>query len=648
MSDQSTTNQSNEQENSGGIRITYNGRTPPWQIVRKVKPRALNIVKYLSNGNESEQSSNMIIEGENLQAMVSLYKYRGQVNLIVADPPYNTGNDFRYNDKWDVDPNDPDLGKIVPKDDGSRHTKWLRFMTPRVWMMKEMLKPNGVLAICIDERELFRLGMLLDEIFGEENRIAIINWQKSYSPKSDSKHISRATEYVLVYAKDSDSAKTGLQPRGESTNSKYKNPDNDVDLWRSDNATVATPAARDRYAIQSPFSGALHYPGSRAWTHPKKNMKKWIQQWGCKYVEKDLKDGRPKALVIKGAPIPVIPEDTNLNNNPVVTDSAVYDDSIVEAAREAAIKVRDNEVWPFLYFTSKGFGRPSVKRYLNQVKKGIVPLTYWANEDYDNPMYLGSQSWDHTESGHSQTGINELNAIMGKGHNFQTVKPLKLITKIIQLWCPPDGIVLDPFAGSGTTGHAVLLANKIAGTNRRFILIEQGREERGDPYARTLTAERIKRSITGEWSERPFEPLPGGFRFVHLTKKVDAAAVLALEKEEMIDLLVISHWEQQDRGANHLQRLEPGAYNYLFATNSRNEGYFLVWDGPNSDPILDRETFHKIAAEAKAAGLNKKYHVYARLWSYQGPNIEFYQIPDRVLAHLGYNEAIDAYNEEEE
>jgi adenine-specific DNA-methyltransferase len=109
----------------------------------------------------------------------------------LTDPPYNTGEDFRYNDKWDKDPNDPELGELVPKDDGSRHSKWLRFMTPRIWMMREMLKPGGVIAICIDHREVYRLGMLMDEIFREENRVGIINWQKSYAPRSQ-KHMSTA------------------------------------------------------------------------------------------------------------------------------------------------------------------------------------------------------------------------------------------------------------------------------------------------------------------------------------------------------------------------------------------------------------------------------------------------------------------------
>jgi hypothetical protein len=168
-----------------GIVMSYSGRTAPWQIIRQVKPKLSRILKRFSVGEEASQCENEIWDGENLSTMVTLYKYRGQIDLIVTDPPYNTGEDFRYNDKWDTDPNDPDLGDLVPRDDGSRHSKWLRFMTPRVWMMREMLKPGGVLAICIDHRELYRLGMLMDEIFKEENRVGIINWQKAYSPKND-------------------------------------------------------------------------------------------------------------------------------------------------------------------------------------------------------------------------------------------------------------------------------------------------------------------------------------------------------------------------------------------------------------------------------------------------------------------------------
>ena len=141
-----------------------------------------------------------------------------------------------------------------------------------------------------------------------------------------------------------------------------------------------------------------------------------------------------------------------------------------------------------------------MKKYLSDVKKGIVPTTYWSEDDYEAPFVLGTASWDHSESGHSQAGINELDSIVGRGHDFKTVKPLKLFKKIIQIWCRPNGIVLDPFAGSGTTAHAVLDLNTQTGSARRFVLIEQGNTAKGDHYAKTLTADRIRRVITGEWS----------------------------------------------------------------------------------------------------------------------------------------------------
>ncbi|MEH2732948.1 site-specific DNA-methyltransferase, partial [Klebsiella pneumoniae] len=93
-----------------GIVMNYTGRTAPWQIIRQVKPKLFSIIKKYSCGEELAQAENEIWDGENLSAMVTLYKYRGQIDLVLTDPPYNTGEDFRYNDKWDKDPNDPDLG----------------------------------------------------------------------------------------------------------------------------------------------------------------------------------------------------------------------------------------------------------------------------------------------------------------------------------------------------------------------------------------------------------------------------------------------------------------------------------------------------------------------------------------------------------
>ena len=620
-----------------GIIMSYTGRTAPWQITRMVKPKLTKIIQRSSVGDAQTQTKNIIMDGENLSAMVTLYKFRGQVDLILTDPPYNTGEDFRYNDKWDKDPNDPDLGDLVPKEDGSRHSKWLRFMTPRVWMMREMLKPGGVIAICIDHRELYRLGMLMDEVFHEENRIGIINWQKSYSARSQ-KHVSTATEYILVYAKDVDRASTKLLDRTEEMNSRYKNPDNDPGLeWKQADSSAPELRETGTYAVQSPFTGALYYPreGRGHWANDTPFMKKWLHGWGTEYSRKDLGDGFAKAMVLKGARFQ--------DGEPIL------DDPIVKNARVEALKILRRGAWPALFFGLEGETGPQLKNYLKDVKRGKVAMTYWADEDYEVPLNIDSQSWDHPESGHSQTGVTELDAIVGKNHNFRTVKPLRLFRKIIQMWCKNDGIILDPFAGSGTTAHAVLDLNKESGSSRRFILIEQGNDDAGDHYAKTLTADRIRRVIKGDWKTGKHEPLGNGFQFIELKRQqVDATAVNALQREEMVDLLLTSHWDKSERAKTSLIRLVPGENRYLFAVNPRNEGFFLVWNGADKPSILDKEVFKSIVAEAKKNALGDRYHVYASLAPYSGRTVEFYKIPDRVLEHIGFNTRADAYNNEDE
>lgn len=348
----------------------------------------------------------------------------------------------------------------------------------------------------------------------------------------------------------------------------------------------------------------------------------WLLDWVV-----HVKDGRAPSLVIKGS---------------------------LEKAKAAAQAILDAGKWPVGYWRDGGLGAFREKVYLKDVKKGVVPMTYWGDEEFDSPDVLGAMSWEHEQSGHSQSGVNELSAIVGRSHGFETVKPLKLMKKIMQIWCPPGGIVLDPFAGSGTTGHAVLELNKEAGANRRFVLIEQGRPERGDSYARTLTCERLRRAISGERVNKQgatlvlAEPLASGFRFSKLTSKVDATAVLSLQREEMLDLLITSHWDQTERAGAHLSRMPADSAAHLFARNSRGEGYFLVWKGPDGPSVLNRTIFREITAEAKLNGLTAPFHVYARTSVFPGPNIHFYQIPDRILEKLGFNEATQSYSQRED
>lgn len=624
-----------------GIRITFSGKDTAKRIARRVQPRTSRSVAKYSVGSAEEQADNQVIEGENLQAMVTLYRERGQVDLILTDPPYNTGRDFRYNDRWDEDPNDPDLGDLVAEDDGARHTKWMKFMLPRLKLMRDMLKPTGVLAICIDQRELFRLGAMLDEpeMFGQENRLAVINWQKSATRRNDQQNVSTATEYVLVYAKDKDRVTTGLLDRPEKLDAGYTNKDGDpngawlgVAPWGPSRATHMGMV----YAVQNPFTGELHYPpGSRCWGFEKAIIKEWVEGWGSQFVERDLDDGFVKGLLLKDA------------KDPRTLQSPVDDDPVVRRARKRAEKIRDTSVWPQLFFTKGGDGKPRKKTYIEKVKKGVVPDTFWADDDYFDPIDIGCVSWDATESGTSEAGARELGAIIGDDHGFETVKPIKLFSKVIQLWCPPNGLVVDPFAGSGTTGHAVLALNAERASRRRFILIEQGRPEKGDPYARSLMANRLRRVIAGDWVNRKGRPLGGGFRFCKLEKRVDAKALLEMERDEMTDAVIASHFDANRRGGPSLVLMTNEGYEYLVARNSSDEGFYLVWNGSPEAPVFNDRTYDAVVSEAMRAGLKPTYHVYARFNFFQSDDVRFYQIPDRILMDFGVS-VNDPFNNESE
>lgn len=607
-----------------GVRLNFSGKANARRLARLVRPRVLKTVKALSAGDAEAQARNLIIEGDNLQSMVTLYRERGQVDLILTDPPYNTGRDFRYNDRWDDDPNDPGMGELVAEDDAAKHTKWMRFMYPRLKMMKAMLTPTGVLAICIDHRELFHLGQMLDELFGEDNRLAIINWEKSAAGRPDNEHVSTSTEYVLVYAKDRERAKTASLERGKDANRRYGNPDHDPKgQWREGNLTARTWARPSDYAVQSPFTGEVHYPaGEGSWRHPKRNIKTWLESWGSEYVEKDLGDDHVKALVLK--------------------------DGFTAAGAKAARARLGEDAWPFIWFGRDGLGRPRTKTYLEKIKKGKVPVTFWADEDFALPEELGAVSWEFDESGRSSDGVSELTAVVGQGHGFTTVKPLKLMMKVIQLWCPGDGLVMDPFAGSGTTGHATLAMNATAGTSRRFVMIEQGRPEKGDSYARTLTADRMARSVAGNWVKGGGVPLPGGYRFMALEKKVDARALLQMEREEMVDTVIASYYDStKRRGAGNLVSMTDDANKYLVARNGDGEGFFLVWDGADGNTDFDEDVYEACSEEASLAGLKPVYHVYARYNFFQTDNVRFYQIPDRILIDFGLDLRNDSYTEDD-
>ena len=203
---------------------------------------------------DAEAPNHILIEGDNLEALTALsYTHAGKIDVIYIDPPYNTGNkDFIYNDSF------------VDKEDGYRHSKWLSFMNKRLKIAKNLLSEKGVIFISCDDNEQAPLKMLCDEIFGSDNFVGDVSWQRTYSIRNDSKGIPAEVEHVLVFGKN------GWQPqklpRTAEMNALYSNPDGDVCDWMS-GSPVASDAATHQgmvYAIQHPFTGKLFYPSSRA------------------------------------------------------------------------------------------------------------------------------------------------------------------------------------------------------------------------------------------------------------------------------------------------------------------------------------------------------------------------------------------------
>ena len=367
--------------------------------------------KYTYN---AEKSDNMIIRGDNLEALKALLpKYEGRIKCIYIDPPYNTGNEgWVYNDNV----NDPKikkwLGETVGKEgeDLSRHDKWLCMMYPRLKLLYRLLhKKDGCIFISIDENEFANLKLLCDEIFGSSQHIATFIWQKRYS-RENREAIGDAHEYILLYATDTVSFKEQrhLVPMNEEQAKVYKNPNNDPKgRWRGVPMTAQGFRPNQMYPITDP-SGNIHYPPEgRCWS----------------------------------------------------TLESEY------------LKLKDEGR---IYFGKNNDSQPSVIRYLSEVE-GVVPWTWLPS----------------TEVGHTDAAKKEVYSILGKTNSFDTPKPETLIHYLLSICTNPGDIILDSFAGSGTTAHAVLNMNKADGGNRKFILVEML------DYADSITAERVKRVIDG-------------------------------------------------------------------------------------------------------------------------------------------------------
>jgi adenine-specific DNA-methyltransferase len=354
-----------------------------------------------------DTTQNLMIEGDNLEVLKLLQKsYSGKVKLIYIDPPYNTGNEFIYPDDFRnsianylmlTGQIESDGRKITSNSDssGRYHTDWLNMMFPRLKLGRSLLREDGILFISIDDCEVDNLRKVCSEIFGEENFIATVIWQKVYSPKNSAQYFSDDHDYILVYARNADVWRPHLLPRSDEANARYENIDNDPrGPWKPSDLTARNYYSKGLYEVTSPSGRRFTSGVGRYWRQS------------------------------------------------------------IEGFRELE---KENRVW----WGPKGDAMPAQKRFLSEVQQGIVPQTLWFYKDV----------------GHTQEAKKELLKYVDfqKNENvLNSVKPTRLIERMLQIGTTPNSgdIVVDFFAGSAPTGHAVMKQNVADGGNRRFVLVQ--------------------------------------------------------------------------------------------------------------------------------------------------------------------------------
>ena len=235
-------------------------------------------------------SENLYIEGDNLEVLKLLQEtYLGKIKMIYIDPPYNTGNDFVYNDDFSMSEEefaeanktyDEDGNRLVKNLDsnGRFHTDWLNMIYPRIKVAKDLLTDDGVIFISIDDNEQENMKKVCCEIFGQSNFVAELIWERAYSPKNDAKYVSGSHDYVLMFAKNIDNFVIGRLPRTAEANARYRNIDNDPrGPWKPGDISVKTYNAATDYAITTPSGRVVSPPAGGCWRFSRETFENMVQ-----------------------------------------------------------------------------------------------------------------------------------------------------------------------------------------------------------------------------------------------------------------------------------------------------------------------------------------------------------------------------------
>ena len=442
---------------------------------------------------------NLIIHGDNLKALKALIPlYAGKVQCIYIDPPYNTGNEgWVYNDNVNSPMLQDWLGKVVDSDDLTRHDKWLCMMMPRLKLLRELLADDGVMLISIDDHEAHHLRSLMDEIFFEDNFIAQLVWEKGR--KNDAKFFSVGHEYMLVYAK----SLSRLKEQGAV----WREPKpGALDLWEK-YCELRGTSGDDYAGIESELSDWFKALPAK---HPAKKLSRYrhIDQWGP-WRDRDISwpgGGGPRYDVI----------------HPVTKKPCKVPERGWGFATSTAMK-RQIDLG-LAVFRADDTEPPFRKAHLRPISDELADEEEFEDETADTENDVGMQVMPSVIYKQSQVTIKYFRQLMGS-LKFENPKDHEILARIIRYVTGGDkeAVILDSFAGSGTTAHAVLALNAQDRGNRRFILIEC------EDYASTKTAERVRRVIHGvakAKDETLQTGLGGTYSFFELGKPIEIAGML--------------------------------------------------------------------------------------------------------------------------
>ena len=428
-----------------------------------------------------DNTGNLYIEGDNLQALKMLQgSYLGKVKMIYIDPPYNTGNEFVYNDDFRQNQEDyvKEAGEI-DEDSGARlvskaftlnantspryHSKWCSMMYSRLLLARDLLRCDGVIFISIDDHEQHHLRDICDEIFGERNFVAQFVWQRAYSPKNDAKYVSYSHDYVLMYARELDTFAIGRLPLTKEALARYKNPDNDPrGPWKSGDMSVKSYNKAYDYQIVTPSGRVVDPPDGRCWRIGKDGYEALVKDNRINFGKDGDNMPSIKRFLSERKSEGMTPTSLSLLTRDIEEDTglAIAElKNLLDAGIFSGTKVNWLLNQLLILATISDDAREAVSDFFKKL-----------DEADKLPTSLMLYEW----VGHSQEGAQELKAIMNDGV-FDGPKPVRLIRHLLTLanLAPQDGdIVLDFFSGSATTAEAVMRANAEDGGNRRFILVQ--------------------------------------------------------------------------------------------------------------------------------------------------------------------------------